>query len=138
ESASDCFQRHSRSSVLPGASTDAPVKSGRPGRHAWYVYVPGGTEEIVNRPSRSETAKYGESTTFTYAIMFGWMLQKMRLSPGVSNRTWRLVPTGYRPRSNRLPSWNEKTLWKTRSLLGKSTIVPARTASTRGKNAALR
>ena len=66
--------------------------------------------------------------------MFGWMLQKMRLRPGRSNVTVLAVPTGYRPRSKRLPSWNEKTLWKTRSLLGISTCVPDRTASTCGLN----
>ena len=53
-----------------------------PGRHAWYVYVPAGTAAIVNAPESSERAKYGESTAITYAAMCGWMLQKMRLSPG--------------------------------------------------------
>ena len=46
----------------------------------------------------------------TYAAMFGWMLQKIRLSPGLSNVTTFESPTGYSPRSNTLPSRNEKTL----------------------------
>ena len=49
---------------------------------------------MVNAPLLSVTPKYGLSTAITYAAMFGWMLQKIRLSPGWSNVTGRIVPTG--------------------------------------------
>src|SRR5712691_2074683 len=89
---------------VPASSVTAP------GRHAWYLYVPAGTSAIVNAPDSSARAKYGESSVITYAAMFGWMLQKIRLSPGRSNTTCRMAPTGYMPRSKRFPSRNEKTL----------------------------
>src|ERR1700694_992033 len=45
--------------------------------------------------------------------------------PGLSKRNDRDPPASYNPRSNRLPSNNENTLWKNGSLLGKSTSKPA-------------
>ncbi len=42
----------------------------------------------------SDTAKNGVSTTITYAAICGWMLQKTRLRPGLSNGTPFTVPTG--------------------------------------------
>src|SRR5262245_62345571 len=62
------------------------------------------------------------------------MLQNRRARPGRSKTMRLLVPVGYMPRSNFLPSRNEKTLWKTLSLLGNSTAVPTRTTSTVGVN----
>src|SRR6202165_85719 len=44
-----------------------------------------------------------------------------------ANRTIRIVPASYRPRSNRFPSKREKTLWKKGSRLGNSTIDPTGT-----------
>src|SRR5262249_22020573 len=46
--------------------------------------------------------------------------------------TGRVSPLAYKPRSNRFPSYSEKTLWKKGSRFGKYTSVPRSTAITCG------
>src|SRR6266513_2483508 len=60
------------------------------------------------------------------------MLQKMYETPGLVKCTSRVVPASYSPRSNRLPSNKEKTLWKKGSRLGNSTTDPTGTTRTCG------
>src|ERR1039458_4102367 len=60
------------------------------------------------------------------------MLQKMKEMPGLSNLTNWVEPLSYSPRSKRLPSNNEKTLWKKGSRLGNSTFPPAGITSSEG------
>ena len=60
------------------------------------------------------------------------MLQKTRTSPGVVMARLFDAPLRYSPRSKALPGDSENTLWKMPSLLGKRTVVPTGTASTRG------
>src|SRR6266849_10588719 len=52
--------------------------------------------------------------------------------PALSKWTKRVPPASYRPRSKRLPSKREKTLWKKGSRFGKSTTEPTRTTKTCG------
>src|SRR5882757_9774343 len=52
--------------------------------------------------------------------------------PALSKWAKRVPPASYKPRSKRLPSKREKTLWKNGSRLGNSTAVPARRMTTRG------
>src|SRR4030081_2784147 len=52
--------------------------------------------------------------------------------PGLSNWTKRVVPLSYSPRSKRLPSNREKTLWKIGSWLGNSTLPPTGTTRSEG------
>src|SRR5262250_532178 len=60
------------------------------------------------------------------------MLQKMYEIPTRLKMTGRVSPLAYKPRSNRFPSYREKTLWKKGSRFGKYTSVPRSTAITCG------
>src|SRR5215468_8083433 len=60
------------------------------------------------------------------------MLQKMYEIPSRLKMTGRVSPLAYKPRSNRFPSYREKTLWKKGSRFGKYTSVPRSTAITCG------
>src|SRR5262245_4687398 len=66
------------------------------------------------------------------------MLQNKKLMPVWAKRAELLEPASYKPRSNRLPLNNEKTLWKNGSLLGNSTVEPTGTARTWGSNVLFR
>ena len=66
------------------------------------------------------------------ALICGWMLQKIRTTPGAVRVRVFDAPLRYSPRSKTLPGESENTLWKMPSLLGNVTAVPTGTASTRG------
>src|SRR5579862_2099249 len=68
------------------------------------------------------------------ALIDGWMLQKTRTTPCLTNCTDFEVRGAYRPTSNIWPLKLENALWKIGSALGKSIHVPARTGRTCGVN----
>ena len=83
-----------------------------PGSHAFTVTRPGGAPRRSNAPSAPVTAQLGFSSTTTYEIMCGWMLQNTGTSPGLSNTTLRGGSLDlYWPRSNDFTGETEKTLW---------------------------
>src|SRR5262245_39318692 len=98
-------------------------------------YSPGGMPAMRNFPEASGTAKCGLSRTRTTALMSEWMWQKTLTIPGVSKRTDFDSPRGKRPRSNVEARDSEKTLWKTVSAFGNSTVEPFTTGRTCGVKA---
>src|ERR1041385_7208905 len=96
------------------------------------VYRPAGTSLIVYSPAGLVLPWYGGFTTTTTPPLSRCTLPKMQQTPTRSKATLCDAPASYNPRSKRLPSNIENTLWKNGSRFGKLTVEPAGTASTCG------